>query len=353
MVHLDVMSWNVLAAVHTHHNKGPPKCTQGHQGHLEELHENGAQTRARYTMASTAIMQSDADVVLLQEVDVFFMQKTHNPLIDAVRDAYSIAVHTIGGLSPSGSRSQSTTGMHAGTAVLVRKNDETLKILPGSAFRVVAPRSNNDRYGGISKSACGVLVLREAPTGPSDAAVRPVAVVSLHAAGYTPNKAKAMFKDITHQLLHTLHRLRLTGRTTSVVIGGDFNATLDAMRSWRNNASVLNVMNPVSFGNKPTSMNADFSGAVAIDHIFASKGAKLAGKRARLEGAPRSPYAPTRLGVPATVQDASDHVRIAVTFSLPLPPLDQRPLPVSTGGKRNRASSAMRAQGGKAKRPNM
>ena len=63
---ISVMSWNVLAAPFTKYNKEAPGCVQGHLNPHSQI-ETAAQTRARYGLATQAMMSAKPDVLLLQE----------------------------------------------------------------------------------------------------------------------------------------------------------------------------------------------------------------------------------------------------------------------------------------------
>ena len=133
-----VLSWNVLAAEFTNFNHKPPGCVQGHLNPDSKL-ESKAQTAARYTLTSDALLARAPDAVLLQECSKHFFSAAVNPRAPALLEQFAVA-HASNEEGP-------------GTAVLLLKNGRLAST--GATFTA---GGSDWVTGGTSKSASAVLV---------------------------------------------------------------------------------------------------------------------------------------------------------------------------------------------------
>ena len=286
-----VLAWNLLAAPFTAFNHGPPKCVQGHRNPAESV-ETAAQTAARYSLATEALLRQAADAVLLQELDTSFFDAAINPRASELLAAYEVAATT----------NAPTVGTDGpGTGVLLRRGGRLRST--GETRSVGGTRET----GGTSKSATCVLV--------QTCGGQRVWLASIHVAPIKFNEAGAT--TLLRMLAEALHvELAVAGDAAAasappVVLGGDFNAEPSELRQLARSTFLGGLARVPGLGH--TGLSSDFAQPVTIDHLLVSPGLTLRGQRFVANG-PCSPYAAAdadgdeAAGAPASVVGASDHV---------------------------------------------
>ena len=277
-----VLSWNVLAREFTKFNKEPPGCVQGHHNPDDAL-ETLDQTKARYTLASDAILAQAPDAVLLQELSADFFNQAFNPRAEALLSRFEIA--------------HQTNAEGPGTAVLLRRGGSLM-----STGVVFSAGASEELTGGTSKSASAVLV---------EIGGTRCWIVSIH---LTPHKYNP--EAVRRHLEMLGVALRAGADTTPsysspprVIIGGDLNAEPHEVVTLQRDLSTLGGALSRVVAPGETGLSANFSTAESIDHIFISPGLRLLDVTLERQP-PAGPYAAQAgAGEGATpVLFASDHV---------------------------------------------
>ena len=291
-----VLSWNVLAAEFTNFNHKPPGCVQGHLNPDSKL-ESKAQTAARYTLTSDALLARAPDAVLLQECSKHFFSAAVNPRAPALLEQFAVA-HASNEEGP-------------GTAVLLLKNGRLAST--GATFTAGGSEALT---GGTSKSASAVLVTLKG----GDARQR-VWLCSVH---LTPYKIKPEAVRTHLKLLGDALRSEVDTCSSAdsdaparVLVAGDLNAQpAEVAAIQRECAGPLSGLLHRVVSPGPTGLSANFAVPCEIDHLFLSPGLRLVSPL-ELERTPESPFGvPPHDGEAAPVAFASDHVWLSATVSV-------------------------------------
>jgi len=249
-----------------------------------DMVESVKQTRERYGRLCASIVNSDADVVFLQECEGAFLDRSANRSNRELLANYEF--HSCYG---------TRVGDGPGTVVLLKKNG--LMRATGKAVRVGGTSST----GGTSKTACCVPVVT--PRGAT------AWLISVH---FTFSGNSAMRRVHAKGIQEAIG----AGEGTNIVLAGDFNADLEDLDQMRAD-TWLGALERVDLGpGVNTGMDRDLVDPVCIDHICISPGLVLQGPP-ETEKAPQSPY-----GVMdqeqecAKIQGASDHVWIKARLAI-------------------------------------
>lgn len=277
-----VLVWNVLAREFTMYNKEPPGCVQGHQNPLDKL-ETREQTAARYSLATKSMLARHPDAICLQELSEEFFSEDVNPMAPMLLQQYDVA-HRINAVGP-------------GTAVLLRRGGKLV-----ASGNVLSAGASEERTGGYSKSACGVLAkLRDSSTC--------VWLVSVHLAPYKymPAAVRTHLELLSDALRSSLTTTDAgTAALPRIVLGGDLNAELHEVVTLQRECSFLGGAMARVHTSSHTGLSANFSTPETIDHAFLSPGLRLL--QVELEREPSSPFGIVQDEGPAPVVGASDHV---------------------------------------------
>mmetsp|Transcript_39559 Transcript_39559/g.93144 ORF Transcript_39559/g.93144 Transcript_39559/m.93144 type:complete len:312 (-) Transcript_39559:24-959(-) len=261
---LTVMSWNVLARQYTKYNGQHHRATS----RLEEK----SQTHMRYTLAGEAILANNNEVVLLQECEEAFFESEWNAAAERLLQKYDIYA--------------CREGSGPGVAILIKKGG-LAKPLAAEAHRL----GGTDSTGGPSKLAA-VLPIR---FGDKD-----IQVVTVH---FTWDGASK--KRIDHANL-----IGSSLGDSSIIMAGDFNCEPGKSLQELEEKTFLGKLQRAKLQNDaPTGLTGDFSGEVAIDHVYTTSDLNVTWAIA--QGAPQSPWGGSK-SRPAKVSRASDHVPILV-----------------------------------------
>ena len=175
---LSLMTFNVLAREYTSHNQDA-HCNCA-------ILEDPSQTKRRYKLASKQILDSDNDLVFLQECSPQFFETDMNEFADQLLEAYELFI----------CQRQNAPG----TAILVNKHG---RASPLRETHLCV--GGGHEFGGISKIATLVTIR---------VGDREFTAVSTHFA-YDANKAK--------RLHHAQMMGASLGEDGRVILGGDFN----------------------------------------------------------------------------------------------------------------------------------
>ena len=227
---VSVLSWNILARDYTHYNwefhgSGHKKC------------ESLEQTAKRYERIVHEMEEAKADVVLLQEASLHFLEHSTTQKLLAQYHQYTEIGNGISQI---------------GTVVLIRKTlhvDHTRQV-------ICVPITSSSQTGGSSKSAFCVGV-------PNDHGSR-LWAVSIH----TMWDGDAM-KRLYHLGLLRSFIQKYVQKTDAVIIGGDFNCDRYNSLHWKSVTDAVSEFQLVDLGqNVCTGLTGDFRDAICIDHIF-------------------------------------------------------------------------------------
>ncbi len=267
-------TWNLLAREYTHYNQAAHGNGPAH-GPPEARREAAWQTKDRYLLASAALLTCSADVVCLQECSVSFLDPAHNAMAGVLKEAYSVFEARDASASP-------------GAVVLLKKKHGRLTLAPGLAPQVIA----GARFGGASKTACAVPVVRAGQP-------EPLWIVSGHFAFNAAERSE-----------HLAAIADAVG-AAPVILAGDFNAKAPALAAvdvpWFQGLTRVPCTDP-------TGLTGDLSTPVPIDHVY-WRGLPGLTPQAFTEKVPTAPWRQaTARGGRGTVIGASDHVWLDVAF---------------------------------------
>lgn len=296
-----VTTFNLLARAFTHWNSAAHKCTSAAS---ELVLESLDQTRARYRLATEAILMERADCVCLQECEEAFLdpERGVNPAASELMEAYCVAGAQFGPPFESDEGWAAWVGYgggSGGTAVLVRRASHGGRLRRAAGGDLVSVPGSDDT-GGSSKSA--VAVPLEFASGEA------LVVASLHAAFGDGDRSR----DERQVLLDRLQEgLSAAGHAKlgPIVVAGDFNAGASVLT---NVCGLTHV--PLAAA---TCCGGTFDHACCIDHFFVSPTGLIV-EDTRVERTPSSPYdlhAVDSDGA-AVVVGASDHVWASTTLMI-------------------------------------
>jgi hypothetical protein len=279
---LKIVSWNLLAAPYTRHN------TKQHRS--GEHQESLAQTKARYCLAGTQLLEFGADALLLQECE----KKFFDPVVNAAAEQL-LAEFTVYGSFDHPNK----TGKKCdpGTAVLLRNNR-----LAAAGPQVVVVGGGLGS-GGASKTTTMVRVADKL----TDRRF-------ILASGHFAYDGKAHMRKYHVELLKP-HLL-----ATTFIIGGDWNCDTNSPcmtdlfeHTWLKTQASL--CSPEY--NLPTILD-DRGQPKCIDHFVLSRSHNLVVESVVTEGKPVCPYqansacSGSSAKSPATIVAASDHIPIVL-----------------------------------------
>lgn len=271
-----VMTWNVLAHVHTHWDSA------FHGGRFKTV-ETKEQRLARHVAIADAIMRELPDVVLLQEVDEFFMPEDwQGGRLPCGRTLSGYCVHR--------SYSRTTSGPMEGVVVLLRAG--VWEVHPEYA-PVLLPRIPERGW------KCGIAV----PARRCGGSEQPCCFVSVHLQWGNPTGQLRMLEDaLAFEGAESCH----------IVLGGDFNTQpgsellpLSDFLSSRQLGMVPHAPNALTCtgGEKEPEL---------IDYLFCSNSFAVLGSQTCVAG----PLPPRDRGAwsDAAAHDGSDHAWLIATL---------------------------------------
>lgn len=294
-----VLSWNILSTVHTHHN------SESHQSGRADGLETEEQQLARHTRVAGRLRAEVADVLLLQEVDKYFLPSDWS-----------------GGMLPCGvglpgyvafRNYQPEVG--EGTAVLLRKG-----VFERSELATVRLR------GHALRKKTGLVAFAQRVGSPRQR----LGLASIHLAYGMPEQHMNMLRAVLFALTHgqawtpRVHGAQLTdedfaGVTTpaaqAAIIAGDFNTRDGPLARLESYLAEHGFVRLPLAENVPTALDSNMAYQVdkVIDHIFVRGLDPLAlSEVGLLPRGGRGPY-----GEDAVDLDGSDHAWLSCAVSSP------------------------------------
>ena len=272
-----VLTWNVLAHIHTHWDAAR------HQNEPEKPKplESTEQRRARHAQVVQTLRRLSPDIALLQEVDVTFMPKSWQPAAGALLPCGE----TLEGYTPYRSYSERDEG-----AVVLLK-DTTFERDRSMPVAYLPASSAHGWKTGVALRARGRLFQHVS-----------IAVASVHLRWGSP--------EHQHALLSSALRTHGTS-TVPFLVGGDFNVATQEL-----GATIHPLLEGAGLQRvaTPSGVATGMHSQACIDHIYASP-------QLRAESASVGPLAPQDRGPwgPPEGHDGSDHAWLLARFSVPPP----------------------------------
>jgi len=283
---MKILTWNVLAAEYTTHQK------KFHRADKFKGREAPWQTKLRFRRIRERILAENADFVLLQEFHTNSWRETFEMEVEQLFPGYQLF-----DADPSGPVA----------AVLVWNSWQCKDLFQVQGSKAVT--------GGSSKTAVGVAV--QMPDGL-------LWVISAHFQYAPQGFLEKKFPDAQQQFFNLANGIeeqlwtRGAEARDYVIIGADFNA--DRHPDKKSAMQPIERMIQGSFLERmqqsqdvgPTALDASWEGNTSIDMFFFGPG--VVEREAQRQKSPHCPYHPKDTVAPVGVMGESDHVWVSMVF---------------------------------------
>ena len=275
---IKLSSYNILARGNTHHNwLYHLSIDPGSSKNYESL----SQTNQRYAIVTENILKNNVDIVCLQECDINFFKKSHNPIENSLKTKYEIYTEIIKKIVPK----EKQEG--GGPALLINK-----QFLKKWNILETILLNNTPRYGGTSKGVLGFKL---------ENGNNSFWIVSGHFA----------FKDGRIELMQDI--VNTIPKDDSIIIMGDYNAEPYQIIPEAKSLDLTRVTN-----RNNTGLKSNLFTMVNIDHVLTNN-IKLfkknkSGQLLTILESPKSPFKPIDPRLP------KDYMDIGVTNRRLRPP---------------------------------